>query len=207
MTALPPSLRLALLTRSWEAAGVKLPMPGGDFGDGCSVCVAARMKTPLAVLPGNPVPSPTGGSAVGEPVFLPQKLRQAHKPVQRFWHQPQRFEATHCERIRDHQALTLMQTGPHAMQLCRYWMQACSCSFTRILQATLSPSHAAHSAQHREAGFPSYLLDSTAADGTFGAAAGLQVLARPSMPGARLAGLLLVASSASGATISLEPAS
>ena len=53
---LPASLRLLLLpTRSCEAAGVKLPMPGGDFGDGCTPsCAAARMKTPLAVLPGNP---------------------------------------------------------------------------------------------------------------------------------------------------------
>ena len=53
---LPASLRLLLLfARSCEAAGVKLPMPGGDFGDGCAPsCAVDRMNTPLAVLPGNP---------------------------------------------------------------------------------------------------------------------------------------------------------
>jgi len=46
---------LLLPTRSCEEAGVKLPMPGGDFGDGCALSGAVdRMNTPLAVLPGNP---------------------------------------------------------------------------------------------------------------------------------------------------------
>ena len=64
---------------------------------------------------------------------------------------------------------------------------------------------ATYERQQCSASWASYLLESTAVDGASGTAAGLQVLARPSIPGALLGCLPLAGPSASGAAACPRP--
>ena len=183
---LPGSTLLPLLLSSCEAAGVKLPMPGGDSGTCCSSgsCAVVRMNTPLAVLPGNPR------------TLRRRRLRYGRRdaPAHRM-HSGQR-PSTSKVRARRAQQRTLdgggamILTGPYRWRT--VWKYSARCRGYLHTAATVD----------------SHLVIGTDASGS-PTLAGLQVFAKPWMPGARFACCLPLSGpsgSAAAATSCLGPA-